>query len=114
MGRGPRSPKRNDAQVGIRNINPQDASTTPDAVRCWKFSIVSSILIKVSEGSTISGLIMGDRVAINTRGKTLGFAPNQVAAEMIEAARATGKRLRGQVLSDGDGLAAPMVELCLL
>jgi hypothetical protein len=114
MGRGPRSPRRNDAQVGIRNIDPPDASPTPDEVRCWNFSIVSPIQIKVSEGSAISGLIMGDRVAISTRGKTLGFAPNQVAAEMIEAVRATGKRLRGQVLSDGDGLAAPKVELCLL
>jgi len=114
MGRGTRSPKRNDARVEIRSVNSQDATPTPDEVRCWKFSIISPNQIKVSEGIAISGLIIGDRVAISTKGKTLGFAPNQVAAEMIEAVRATGKRLRGQVLSDGDGLAAPKVELCLL
>jgi hypothetical protein len=82
MGRGPRSPKRNDARVGIRNISSQDATPTLDEVRCWIFSIISPIQIKVSEGNVNSGLIMGDRVAISTLGKTLGFAPNQVAGEM--------------------------------
>src|SRR5438046_707706 len=109
MGRGTRSPKRNDSRVMIRNLGHQSALS--EQARCWEFPIIGASDVQVPEGSPVTGLIIGKRVAVSTRSETLGFAPNNIAAQLIESVRATGKRLRGRVLSSGSG-AAPMVELC--
>lgn len=94
----------------IRNLGQQSA--TSEQVRCWEFSIIGASDVQVPQDSPVTGLIIGIRVAVSTRSETLGFAPTNIAAQLIEAVRATGTKLRGRVVSSASG-TAPMVELCL-
>jgi hypothetical protein len=111
MGRNTRPPRINTARVMIRDVAVLESA--PLDSRCWQFAVIGATGAQQKTGTAVEGLIIGNRVVVSLHGQALGFAPNKIAAEMIAAARTSGRRLRGRVLSAQNASLAPLIELCL-
>src|SRR6266508_1170323 len=97
MGRATKSPRKTSSRVSLMDAGAQNI-VSEETSRCWRFVVIGSTAGAVHVGSRITGAIVHNRVVVSTATESLGFAPNNIAIQLIKAVRTTGKKLSGHVL----------------
>lgn len=111
-GRGPGVNNRPD----VTTREPAGEVEITPSEECWEFPLemVEDGATKVSPQTPAVGSIHEQRVLVRTIiGVPLGYAPSDIAFEMIAAARRMGARLAGVILAAHATEGVVWVRLCL-
>lgn len=74
----------------------------PNPAKCWEFQIVSvtNDIKQVEIGDDVKGLLSAGRIGVSYKKGVLGFVPEDIANEIIEAHQnGDGKLLTGNVIA---------------